>query len=321
VKLISAASKQRSIGRDVTGIAPSGQQFEIVHGEQRASIVEVGGGVREYKVGARAVLDPYAHEAMCDGGHGAPLIPWPNRIGDGRYSFDGNDFQLELSEPAKHNAIHGLLRWRSWQASEHRPDRVVMSTRLHPLPGYPFALEVRIDYALGDDGLTVRTSARNLGERACPYGAGQHPYLSPGAASIDECSLQVPADTRILTDAERSLPCGREPVAGGSYDLRQPRLVGAQQIDVPFTDLRRDADGRATSRLSAPDGRCVELWVDERYTFLEVYTGDGLSASRRRRGLAVEPMTCAPNAFQSGEGLVRLGPGERIEASWGVRLV
>ena len=305
----------------MTGIAPSGQQFEIVHGEQRASIVEVGGGVREYTVGEREVLDPYAREAMCDGGHGAPLIPWPNRLRDGRYSFDGSDFQLELSEPTKHNAIHGLLRWRSWQASERQSDHVVMSTQLHPLPGYPFALEVQIDYSLGDDGLTVRTSARNLGERACPFGAGQHPYLSPGTASIDECSLEVPAETRILTDAERSLPCGREPVAGSAYDLRQARLVGAQQIDAPFTDLTREADGRATSRLSAPDGTCVELWVDERYTFLEVYTGDGLSASRRRRSLAVEPMTCAPNAFQSGEGLVRLEPGERIEAAWGVRLV
>jgi aldose 1-epimerase len=313
-------AKPRSIGVEVTAIAPSGQQFEIVHGEQRASIVEVGGGVREYSNGDRRVLDPYPREAMCDGAHGTPLIPWPNRLGDGRYSFDGSDYRLALSEPDRHNAIHGLLRWRPWQASEHEPDRVTMSTRLHPLTGYPFALEVQIEYALSDGGLTVRTSARNIGERACPYGAGQHPYLSPGAASIDECSLQVPAQTRILTDPERALPCGREPVEGSAYDLRSSRLVGGQKIDAPFTDLSRDADGRATSRLSAPDGTCVELWVDERYSFLEVYTGDGLGASRRRGGLAVEPMTCAPNAFQSGEGLVRLEPGAGVDASWGVRL-
>lgn len=304
----------------MTAIAPSGQQFELVHGEQRATVVEVGGGVREYTVGERPVLDPYAREAICDGAHGAPLIPWPNRLRDGRYSFDGDDYQLALSEPATHNAIHGLLRWRSWQASEHEPDRVVMSTRLHPLTGYPFTLDVRIEYTLGAGGLAVRTSARNLGERTCPYGAGQHPYLSPGSASIDECTLQVPADTRILIDGQRSLPCGREPVAGTSYDLRRPRLLGEQRIDAPFTDLTRDDDGRATSRLSAPDGTQVEMWVDERYSFLEIYTGDGLSASRRRRGLAIEPMTCAPNAFQSGEGLLRLEPGEDLEASWGVRL-
>lgn len=305
----------------MTAPAPSGEQFEIVHGEQRATIVEVGGGVREYAVGERPVLDPYPREAMCDGGHGAPLIPWPNRLRDGRYSFDGSDYQLELSEPAKHNAIHGLLRWRSWRASEHEPGRVVMSNCLRPSPGYPFALEVQIDYSLSDAGLSVRSTARNVGGRACPYGAGQHPYLSPGAASIDDCMLQVPAETRILIDPQRSLPCGREPVGGGAYDLRRSRLVGDQQIDAPFTDLLREPDGRATSRLSAPDGTSVELWVDERYAFLEVYTGDGLHGSRRRGGLAVEPMTCAPNAFQSGDGLVRLQPGEQTSASWGVRLI
>ncbi|HEY4915777.1 MAG TPA: aldose 1-epimerase family protein [Solirubrobacteraceae bacterium] len=305
----------------MTAPAPSGEQFEIVHGEQRATIVEVGGGVREYVVGERPVLDPYPREAICDGGHGAPLIPWPNRMRDGRYSFDGSDYQLELSEPAKHNAIHGLLRWRSWRASEHEPGRVVMSNYLHPSPGYPFALEVQIAYSLSDAGLSVRSAARNVGERACPYGAGQHPYLSPGMASIDDCTLQIPAETRILVDPQRSLPCGREPVGASAYDLRQPRLVGDQQIDAPFTDLIREPDGRATSRLSAPDGTSVELWVDERYAFLEVYTGDGLHGSRRRGALAVEPMTCAPNAFQSGEGLTRLEPGEQIEATWGVRLV
>jgi aldose 1-epimerase len=305
----------------VTALAPSGEQFEIVHGDQRATIVEVGGGVREYTVGERPVLDPYPREAMCDGGHGAPLIPWPNRLSDGRYSFDGSDYQLELSEPSKHNAIHGLLRWRSWRAAQHEPGRVVISNTLYPSPGYPFALEVQIDYSLSDDGLSVHTSARNVGERACPYGAGQHPYLSPGAAPIDECTLQVPAATRILVDPERSLPCGREPVEGSAYDLRRARLLGAQQIDAPFTDLMREPDGRATSTLSAPDGSAVQLWVDESYAFLELYTGDGLHGARRRGGLAVEPMTCAPNAFQSGEGLVRLEPGEQTSASWGVRLL
>jgi aldose 1-epimerase len=305
----------------VTVPAPSGEQFEIVHGEQRATIVEVGGGVREYAVGGRPVLDPYPRDAICDGGHGAPLIPWPNRLRDGRYSFDGSDYQLELSEPTKQNAIHGLLRWRSWRASEHEPGRVVMSNCLRPSPGYPFALEVQIEYSLSDDGLRVRTSARNLGGCACPYGAGQHPYLSPGAASIDDCTLQIPAETRILVDPQRSLPCGREAVGGCAYDLRRARLVGDQQIDAPFTDLLREPDGSAASRLSAPDGSIVELWVDEGYSFLEVYTGDGLHGLRRRGALAVEPMTCAPNAFQSGEGLTRLEPGEKTEATWGVRLL
>ncbi len=303
------------------GVAPSGEQFEIIHGEQRATIVEVGGGVRELRVGDRQVLDPYPLEAMCDGGHGAPLIPWPNRLRDGRYSFDGAEYQVALSEPERHNAIHGFLRWRPWRAQEHEPDRVLMSARLYPLTGYPFALDVQVDYRLDESGLSVTTTATNIGELPCPYGAGQHPYLSPGAGLIDECSLELPAGTRIVTDEQRMLPCGREPVDGGRYDFRRARALGEQRLDTPFTDLIRDERELATTRLFAPDGRCVELWVDRRYPFLEVYTGDGLSAPRRRRALAVEPMTCAPDAFQSGDGLVRLPPGESLTAQWGVRLV
>jgi aldose 1-epimerase len=305
----------------MTALPPSGEQFEIVHGQQRATIVEVGGGIREYLVGDRPVLDPYPTSAMCDGGHGAPLIPWPNRLGDGRYRFDGVDYQVALSEPANHNAIHGFLRWRPWQAMTREPNRVIVGTRLYPLTGYPFTLAVRIEYGLDEDGLSVRTSATNLGDSACPYGAGQHPYLSPGEGLIDACTLEVAAATRIVTDAERQLPTGRETVAGGVYDFSSPRVIGEQQIDDPFTDLTRDHSGRAVCRLTAPDGATVELWVDENYPFLELFTGDTLRPSRRRTGLAVEPMTCAPNAFQGGEGLIRLEPGQTHASHWGVRLV
>jgi aldose 1-epimerase len=304
----------------MSSFAPSGQQLQIACGEQRATIVEVGAGVREYVVAGRPVLDPYPREAMCDGAHGAVLIPWPNRLADGRYSFDGEQFQLDLSEPATHNAIHGLLRWRPWQVREHEADRVLMGTRLHPTSGYPFALEARVEYSLGDGGLLVCTSAENVGERACPYGAGQHPYLSPGGGLIDECTLQLDASTRILVDDERQLPTGREPVAGTPFDFTSARRIGEQRIDFPFTDLLRDADGRAGARLSAPDGCTAELWVDESYPLIEIYTGDTLAPPRRRRGLGVEPMTCPPNAFQSGEQLIVLQPGETSTSRWGARL-
>jgi aldose 1-epimerase len=196
-----------------------------------------------------------------------------------------------------------------------------MGVPLYPHPGYPFTLDIRVQYALGDDGLAVTTTATNLGEQACPYGMGQHPYLSPGAGTIDACTLQLPATTRILVDDERSLPTGTEAVEGTPYDFRDARPLGELSLDTPFTDLLRDPAGVATSRLTAPDGTCAELWVDERYVFLEVFTGDGLAPSRRRRGLAVEPMTCAPNALQSGDGLVRLEPGESVTGRWGARLL
>ena len=301
-------------------VAPSGEQFQLTLGEQRAVVVEVGGGIRTYSVGAREVLDPYPLDSMCDGAHGAALIPWPNRLADGRYSFAGSDHRLALTEPDRGNAIHGLLRWRPWRASERSPERVVMSTRLHPLPGYPFTLDVSVAYELHDGGLAVTTTATNVGADACPFGAGHHPYLSAGGALLDDCTVQLTAATRIVTDAERMLPIGREPVAGTPLDLGGAPKLGALKIDSAYTDLDRDPSGRASVTLGCPDGAAVELWADASYDYLEIYTGDTLAPARRRRGLGVEPMSCAPNALASGEGVVRLEPGESVAGRWGARL-
>jgi aldose 1-epimerase len=303
-------------------IPPSGQQFEIRLGEQRATIVEVGGGIREYSVGERAVLEPYPLEQMCDGAHGMPLIPWPNRLRDGRYSFDGQDYQLALTEPEAGNAIHGLLRWRNWAALERSEERVVVGTRLHPLQGWPFPLDVSIAYTLTDRGLTVETSVANIGPRPCPVGCGQHPYLSAGPGwKVDECRLHLAAATRILSDPTRQLPTGREAIRGTDRDFRFPRMLETVRLDDAFTDLERDPDGLAWVTLGCPDGHTAELWCDRTYGVIQVYTGDTLSPPRRRQALAVEPMTCPPNALQTGEGVIRLAPGETHLGRWGVRLV
>jgi aldose 1-epimerase len=299
---------------------PSGAQFELVSGPRRATIVEVGGGIREFSDDGRDVLEPYDAGQICDGAHGTVLVPWPNRIADGSYSFDGSERRLALTEPARANAIHGLARWRPWRCLEREAARVLLAIRLHPEPGYPFDLEVSVEYTLAEDGLTVSTRARNLGETACPYGCGQHPYLSPGAGTIDECSLELGAATVITTDPQRGLPTGREAIAGGPLDFNSARRLDGAVIDSPLTDLRRDGDGRAHARLAGPDGATVELWAGEAYGYLELFTGDTLAPQRRRRGLAVEPMSCPPNAFRSGEGLVRLEPGDSHTAAWGVAL-
>jgi aldose 1-epimerase len=302
-------------------MVPSGEQFEIRSGDHVATIVEVGGGIRAYSVGGREVLQPYPLDAMCDGAHGAPLVPWPNRLGDGRYTFDGDTQQLALTEPEKGNAIHGLLRWRPWQAVVHEPDRVTMRARIHPMKGYPFALDVRIEHLVSEDGLWVRTTATNVGDRAAPYGCGHHPYLSPGAgASTDECTVELDAAFRIVTDPERQLPTGTEPVAGTPFDLRQPTLIGDRHLDDAFTELNRDRDGLAWVRLTGPDGRTVELWADTGYPVVQLYTADTLAPDRRRTGVAAEPMTCPADAFRTGEHLVRLEPGSSHSTAWGVRL-
>jgi aldose 1-epimerase len=302
-----------------SGPPPSGRQYRIGCGEQQATIVEVGGGIREYEVEGRPVLDPYPAAAMADGAHGTPLVPWPNRLRDGRYRFDGSEHQVPLTEPEKGNAIHGLVRWRAWRPLEVNGHRVMMGCRLHPMPGYPFTLDIRVDYRLGVHGLEVTATATNAGDSPCPYGFGQHPYLSAGTGLVDACTLQVDAATRIRTD-ERGLPTGREPVAGTTHDFRTGARLGEVVVDSAFTDLARDDEGRAWARLAAPDGHTAELWVDRRHPYLQIFTGDTLAPDRRRRGLACEPMTCPPDAFADGVDVIRLEPGTSIVTSWGVRL-
>jgi aldose 1-epimerase len=299
---------------------PSGAQFEIAAGDQRATVVEVGGAVRTFAVDDVPVLDPFPEDAMCDGAHGSSLVPWPNRLADGRYSFDGRDHQVAITEPEKQNAIHGFLRWAPWTARVHEADRVVMGATIHPQSGYPFALDVEVAYAVGADGLTVTTTATNVGDAALPYANGQHPYLSAGAGTLDDCTLEFAAATRVETDAERQLPTGTVPVAGSEFDFSTRRAIGGFAMDFAFTDLARDGDGRAWASVGRPDGSFAEIWVGAGYPYLELYTGDTLAPHRRRLGLGCEPMTAPPNAFATGRQVIRLEPGERAVTEWGARL-
>jgi len=281
--------------------------------------VEVGGGLRTYTAGGAEVLDGYAAGESCGGGRGQFLLPWPNRIQDGTYRFRGTDHRLPLTEPERGNAIHGLTRWSSWSAADHTPAGVTMRLRLFPQPGYPFMLDLETGYALDEAGLTVRMAATNLGDEPCPFGAGAHPYLTAGESPIDGCSVCIPAAARLTAD-DRGIPTGRDPVARTPWDFREPRAIGDLQLDTAFTELAATADGVVRVELaSAATGRTVTLWAEAAaFPYLMVFSGDTLAPDRRRRGLAVEPMSCPPNAFRSGEGLIALDPGQSWSGSWGI---
>jgi aldose 1-epimerase len=300
---------------------PSGEQISLELGPHRATVVEVGGGLRAYSLGSWEVIDGYGVQDRCNGGRGQPLIPWPNRLRDGRYRWKGAELQLDLSEPARQNAMHGLVRWRNWEVRAREAARVVLGHVLYGEPGYPFILALELEYVLEPRGLTVTTSALNIGPETCPYGAGMHPYFSLGAATIDEAILNVPAAHRLLAD-ERGIPVGEEPVEGGPLDYRTPREIGGAQLDFCFAGLDRDEGGNLRVELAAADGsRTVTVWASREYEYVMLFTGDTLPEEQRRRGIAIEPMTCAPDAFRSGAGLARLEPGERHEASWGIEPV
>jgi aldose 1-epimerase len=294
----------------------SGEPIELAGDGQRATVDSLGGGLRSYSAHGRELLDGYAAGEPSPSGRGQVLIPWPNRLEDGNYEFDGQHHQLPLNEPERRNAIHGLVRWADWTVGEREPDRVVMEHVLQPQPGYPFTLSLSVEYALSTSGLLVRTTATNIGAEACPYGSGSHPYVSVGTETIDSVILRAPGRTVLHSD-DRGLPVSADPVDGTEYDFRRPRPIGSTKLDHAFTDLKRDQDGRARVELAGAPGNGLTLWVDEAYGYLMLFTGDPLP-DVDRRSIAVEPMTCPPNAFRSGESLARLEPGSSFASAWGI---
>lgn len=306
-------------------VAPTGEQYVVAAAGYRAVVTEGGAALRELAFDGRPLVDGFEVDEMPAGCRGQLLVPWVNRIRDGRYTVGERQLQLPLSEPARANASHGLVRWAAWSVEEHTGHSVSLMCRLMAQSGYPWTLDLHVQYDVSADGLTITHTAANTSDSPAPYAVGAHPYLAVGGGPVDGLELTLPAATRLLTDPERKLPRGTEPVDGGDYDFRIARPVGATVFDHAFTDLVRDAQGRATTVLHDPAGGVgVALWVDAAMPWLQVYSGEE-TPETARRSLAVEPMTAPPDAFNSGTDLVLLAPagepGSEHSCSWGVRAV
>ena len=303
-------------------VAPSGDQFEFAAAGYRAIVTEAGATLRALEHGGRPLVHGFADDEMSSAGRGQLLMPWPNRVRDGVYTFDGHDQRLGLSEPKLGNAIHGLVRWAAWTPAEHGATSVSLSYRLMAQSGYPWTLDLHVLYDLSAEGLTVTQTATNLSDRPAPYASGAHPYLSAGAGPVDRWELTLPASTRLLAD-EQQVPVGEEAVEDTAYDFRVTRPLRDLHLDDGFGDLQRDASGVATAQVRDPaTGLGAALWVDRHHPWLMVFSADN-GWDPPRQALAVEPMTAPPDAFRSGRDLVTLAPagepGDEVSVSWGIR--
>ena len=295
---------------------PTGEQYEIERDGTSAVVTEVGATLRAFQVDGRPCLEAFGADDLVEAGRGQVLMPFPNRVAGGRYTWDGEPQQLPITEVERGNAIHGFVRSMGWRPRSHERDRITLGLTLHPQQGYPFVLDLALTYAVSGGRLTVEHSARNVGRSAAPFGAGFHPYLTAGTPTIDSNLLQLPAASYFRTD-ERLIPTGKAGVDGTPLDFRRPRRIGDARLDTGFTDVQRDGDGWARVVLTA-DGRRVELLLGRGYEFVQVFTGDPLPPPRRRTGLAVEPYTCAADAFNNGLGLTTLAPGAETSGAWGI---
>jgi aldose 1-epimerase len=303
-------------------VFPSGDQFEISAAGYRAVVTESGAALRVLEYDGRALVDGFGEDEMAPGGRGQLLMPWPNRIRDGRYEFGGRTLQLALTDPRNHNASHGLARWAAWTVEEHTTNSVSLVYRLMAQTGYPWAVDLHVLYDLSADGLHVTQTATNLSPAPAPYASGAHPYVCVGTG-IDHLELTLPATVRVIND-DRLLPVGQEDVAGTPLDFTEPRVIGDTVFNDGFGGLVRAEDGLATTVLRDPaSGHGVALWVDARHAWLMVYSADDSGSPLARRSLAVEPMTAPADAFNSGRDLVTLAPGgdegDELSVSGGIR--
>ena len=298
--------------------APTGTQYELTDGGLTATITQVAAGLRTLRLDGADLTESFAETDSPPSGCGIVLVPWPNRVKDGTWELHGSQQRLALTEPARGNAIHGLLRYRPYELIEQTTSAVTQEASIFPELGYPFVLRTTVRHELGPDGLTVTHTILNDGEDAAPVAVGAHPYLRIADLPTEELTVTVAASTHLDVD-DRMNVVGESPVEGTRYDLRGGRLVGELELDDGYADLAR-TDGRVVHTLAAADGRTVALWGDESFEYVQVFTSRKLATLPTGAvALAVEPMTAPANALNTGRGLRWLEPGESWTATWGIR--
>jgi aldose 1-epimerase len=273
----------------------------LIAGGYTAEVSVRGAAVRALAHHGRELITSWPEGGPVPHHAGTILAPWPNRVAAGRYVFDGETHRLDLTEPHRGNAIHGLVAAVDWELVESGAAHAVLAHTITPAPGYPFTLALRAEHRLDEDGLTTTLTATNVGDRPAPYGCAPHPWL------LGDDLLRVPAARVLLTD-EALLPLKAADVHTTFYDFRDTRPTSGLDVDHAFTGLSAGEVRVGATRIT---------WDPAVLPWVQVCTGAQLGYP----GVAVEPMTCPPDAFNSGTDLVRLAPGERHSASWTISAV
>jgi aldose 1-epimerase len=296
----------------------TGTEVHLTHGRYSAVVTVRGGALRELRFGDRNIVVGFGPEGAVPDYRGVICAPWPNRLADGTYTYAGKSYAATVNEPERGSALHGLAIHLPWEVLEAAVDRAVLRCRIPSGPNYPGSLDLTVTYFLSDDGLHGTVRAVNTGSVPAPYGVCPHPYLVAGPSPLDDWSLELPASTYLEVTPDRLLPVGLRQVDGGGFDFRAPGRLGPVKIDHAFTDISRDAAGLARVRVLDPSGTGVELEWGAEWPWVQVHTGDK-PVGPGRLGLAVEPMTCPPDALHSGTDLIHLQPGQSHSAAWTIR--
>lgn len=288
--------------------------YSINHGAYQAELANTGAALASLKFAGADLIEKRTHSRYFSG---EILAPWPNRIADGKYSYRGQDFQLTINEVGRNNALHGLVFDKPWSMISRGESQIAFQIMIDDTEKYPSILELQINYQLDDFGLISTLTATNMGTYTLPYGASTHPYIAvPGLDSVEDYILQMGCSQVLLTDDQRLLPTELVDVSDSNFDFRTPRRIGSQFIDHAFLqdpDLAREVS--VTSQL----GNGVLITFSESAKWIQIHTADRDGGYDSRKVLAVEPMTCPPDAFNSGLDLIELSPGQSHQLSWRIQ--
>ncbi|WP_426299410.1 aldose 1-epimerase family protein [Arthrobacter sp. R-11] len=291
-------------------------EFILRSGGYEAIVTARAAALRRLTFEGRDLVVPFAAGEPIPDYRGIIAAPWPNRIADGIYRFDGEVQHLRVNEPERQTSLHGLAFPLDWSPKEHDAGSLTLTCTVGPITGYPFVLELQAHFTLDDAGLHTQVTALNASGTAAPYGVCPHPYLVAGPAPLDQWTLEIPAGAFLEVTPDRLLPKGTRSVVGHAFDFRAPRAIGATEIDHAFTDIAFDDGGEARVLVRDPGGTGVGMSWDRSCRWLQIHTADKEPPAANRLGLAVEPMSCPPDAFNSGIDLVRLEAGATHHAAW-----
>lgn len=283
-------------------------------GNYEATIVTVGAAIARLTYKGHDICMPYDPDSVPLAHLGKVLAPWPNRVAEGKYSFEGKDYRLSINEFNSNASNHGLVAWKEWEVTEQNTDRVVLETWVTPITGYPFVVKVKVEYKLVDNrGLVTTITGTNEGKTNAPYGVGTHPYITCDQELTDNCKVTAPF-TRYFELDNLKIPTTKLlDAASAGFDFRETRLLGKTELDTCFPSDHPGEMNRVTL-----ENDTIRVYFESDVPYIQLFT----PAVLERKCFAVEPMSCAANAFNNKIDLIVLKPHDShtIEFTIGAEL-
>jgi aldose 1-epimerase len=276
--------------------------------EHKLTIASIGSSIREYTIDGLDIIVPYNSDEMAPHYSGQVLFPWPNRLEDGKYEFEGKKVDAFINEKDRNNQLHGLSALYSFDILEKDENWAKLGLLLPPNRNFPYLIRAEILYTLTDDGLEIKTFVKNEGRENAPFALGWHPWFAP-RGELDNCTLQFRAasyvypDSRLLPTKEGELPA--------AFDFSTEKSLRGIELDDAFADLEENKVS-----FKAADGHITTIRADENYKSFQICTADFGEGAERRFGIAIEPMTAYANAFKTHKDLITIAPEQIIQNSW-----